>query len=381
MLNGLRKKALKIYESKEIFRSYLLSENRFPLEISLPNINSTDLREDFLSFREKIEILTTECKSLGLVLQFKEINNRVLGQQSVPDKVTFPTLEMFLEFISKQEEFIVFKKTSEVILSNDFSKLKDFLVKYPDKVIDYSVVWDKILTVCRYLLENPSLNFYIRQLEIADVDTKFIEGHKRIIWDVLIALSPERKSKIDFIDFEESCGLRKEDARLRFRILDKELKNLFFGLEDIETSIADLAQKEIPCETVIIVENKITGLCIPPHKNAIVFFELGYKAALLKKVPWISKRRIVYWGDIDTYGFSILSNIRDFFPNVESKLMDLETLFKYQGMWTLESNAFKGNCENLTADEQELFGNLKSNRFGQGVRLEQERIAISEFKL
>lgn len=381
MLNDLRKKALKIYESKEVFRSHLLSENKFPLEISLLNISSSDLREDFLTYREQIELLTRECQSFGLALQFKEVNNRVLGRQSVPDKVTFPALEAFLGFLSKVEEFETFKKNSNVIPIRDFPKLKDFLVKYPDRVFEFDGVWEKILVVSNYLLANPSLKFYIRQLEIAEIDTKFIESHKRIIWDVMVALSPEERPRIELVDFEENCGLRKEDARLRFRILDDEVKPLFFGLEDIEASVADLAQKEIPCDTVIIVENKVTGLCIPPHEKSIVFFELGYKAALLKKIPWISKKRIIYWGDIDTYGFSILSSLREFFPDVESRLMDVETLFRHQSLWSLESSSFKGNCANLTSEEQELFTSLQTNRFGHGVRLEQERIRISEFKI
>jgi hypothetical protein len=72
--------------------------------------------------------------------------------------------------------------------------------------------------------------------------------------------------------------------------------------------------------------------------------------------------------------------MRECFPNVESKLMDVETLFKYQSMWKLENNPFKGNCQSLLKDEQELFSNLKSNLFGQDVRLEQEHMPISEFK-
>lgn len=103
--------------------------------------------------------------------------------------------------------------------------------------------------------------------------------------------------------------------------------------------------------------------------------------ALLKQVPWISKKRIVYWGDIDTYGFSILSNLRETFPNTESRLMDLETLFSYQSLWAEEKNQYQGTCEGLTKSELDLFNDLKNNRYGQGVRLEQERIKISDFKL
>lgn len=381
MLEDLKKKAQRLYESKEIFRSYLLGENKFPLEISLRNVSSAQLRDQFVTVGQQIDELAKECKKFSLEVVSTEVNNRQRGTQSIPDKVVFPNLESYLKFISKVKDYQLFKNTIDELLLIDNSKLREFFVKSPQLAIEYNSVWSKILAVTRFLINNPKTNLYIRQLEIPDVDTKFIQNHKKIILQVVSALTGDDEAILENLEFEERLGLRKESGRVRFRILDPNIQKLFYGLEDIETSIEKLAETEIPCENIIIVENKITGLCLPHYDKTIVFFELGYKAALLKQIPWISNKRIVYWGDIDTYGFSILSNIREAFPKAESRLMDLDTLFSYQNLWVEEKVQYQGACGGLSQAELELFNDLRSNRYGQGVRLEQERIKISDFKL
>src|ERR1022692_4377837 len=39
--------------------------------------------------------------------------------------------------------------------------------------------------------------------------------------------------------------------------------------------------------------------------------------------------RYAYWGDIDTYGFHILDRLRVLFPDVQSLLMDRDTLLEH----------------------------------------------------
>ena len=108
----------------------------------------------------------------------------------------------------------------------------------------------------------------------------------------------------------------------------------------------------------------------------MVFFELGYKANLLKEISWLKNKKIIYWGDIDTHGFAILSRLRAHFPHIESNLMDEETLLKYEHLWSCESQPYLGECPNLSSDESLVFENLRSRKWGSNVRLEQERIPL-----
>ena len=384
-LSDVKAKAYKKYESKEIFRSFLEDRQLFPLVLSLPKLRSGELSQNFSMYREQIEKLSGECGDWGIELKFKTVHHRSLGMQTIPHEVAFATREVFLKFIAKQKEFEVFARVVAILLK-EYPELKEFAIQYPEKLLEYKSVWPKLLSVCRFLIENPQLNLYIRQLEIPDIDTKFIENHRRILSELLNILtfrdaSQSQLSEFAIHFFEERYGLKKEEPRLRFRLLDSTLRAHFFGLEDIETSAADLARHEIQCDQVFIVENKITGLCLPDCAGAMVFFELGYKAGLLKKISWLENKKLIYWGDIDTHGFAILSQLRLHFPKIESRLMNRETLLKYKHLWSVEAAAFTGDCPQLTVEEQALFQDLKWQRLGQGVRLEQERIALSEFKI
>jgi hypothetical protein len=81
-----------------------------------------------------------------------------------------------------------------------------------------------------------------------------------------------------------------------------------------------------------------------------------------------------YWGDIDTYGFHILDRLRALFPAARSFLMDRRTLMEYPALWVQEGNPYRGELTRLTASEAALYDDLRRDRLGDRVRLEQERV-------
>jgi hypothetical protein len=54
--------------------------------------------------------------------------------------------------------------------------------------------------------------------------------------------------------------------------------------------------------------------------------------------------------------------------------MDRETLLEHVPLWVRENNPYDGELQRLTADERALYEDLRYNRLGDRVRLEQERI-------
>ena len=82
----------------------------------------------------------------------------------------------------------------------------------------------------------------------------------------------------------------------------------------------------------------------------------------------------MYWGDLDTEGFEILSSLRAVFPHVRSFLMDLDTLGRWRHLavaGTGESQTFR---RHLTEVEQRAFLCCRD----ENLRLEQERIPQDE---
>ncbi len=102
---------------------------------------------------------------------------------------------------------------------------------------------------------------------------------------------------------------------------------------------------------------------------------MGYGLDRLSEVGWLHRREVYYWGDIDTYGFHILDRLRVLFPEAQSFLMDRETLLEHALLWVRESNPYDAELPRLTSAEGALYDDLRCNRLGERVRLEQERIA------
>ncbi len=109
--------------------------------------------------------------------------------------------------------------------------------------------------------------------------------------------------------------------------------------------------------------------------GCVAFMKLGNSVSVLARVPWLHGVRAVYWGDIDTHGFAILGQARAALLSITSVLMDEATLLANRALWTREAVQYP-NAQplHLTADERAVFDRLYNDFWGQGVRLEQERV-------
>lgn len=372
-------KLIKSWNSHCIQRAYLSGESIFPIIYKIPAINSSLLREDFSAVRSWIKSLTENSKEnigQGYEIHFQEITNRQLGRQLLPSQIVFSTREDALCFIDKEREYQVFcQLTNKVIHAEPL--LKSWILNNPEQILPYEHKWSQLLAVCQFMKENPLPNCYIRELDIPDIDTKFIEQHKRILDTLFEYILPNQGIRQNAGErsahyFEEKYGFKYDEPLIRFRIHSGS------KIDDISLPLSAFSNLFPPCQHVFITENKINGLSFPLPENSIVVFGLGYGIQSLRDVSWLKEKEIIYWGDIDTHGFAILSQLRGYYSHVKSFLMDEITLFKFQHLWVTE-NATKrclASLKNLISDEQALFQNLINNTWGETIRLEQERIGF-----
>jgi hypothetical protein len=126
------------------------------------------------------------------------------------------------------------------------------------------------------------------------------------------------------------------------------------------------------------VENLQTFLAFEELQDTVVILGKGFGASFLGSIPWLSSSMSYYWGDIDTHGLAILSQVRSTIPAITSLLMSEETLLQHQDLWVKESRMNYATClPNLTLEEASVYNGLKQQRWGTNVRLEQERIPWS----
>ncbi len=176
--------------------------------------------------------------------------------------------------------------------------------------------------------------------------------------------------------FNQRYGLRSDPPLVRFRLLDPELT--IRGLDDLSLPPEQFASLKVPLQRVFLTENRTNGLAFPECPGSLVVFGLGYGLESLAQVTWLGDVQVHYWGDLDTHGFGILNRLRGILPDARSFLMDRRTLDAHRALWGQEpaDKRYRGKPARLTRPERALFDDLRLNRLGERVRLEQERIGF-----
>ncbi len=324
--------------------------------------------ESTVKFEKELTDLINQSKvkkGYGYTIDFQTVKTKQHGLQDIPVSISFQSEYDYLKFINKEKETAKFKIDLTQILSS-FPELKDWVLKYPNKVIDND--WESLLKVCMYFKATPQPHLYIRELPI-QVHTKFVENNKSIIKELLDIIIAEYINS-DEKHFETRFNLKFDEPIVRFRILDNSISQQYFScIDDISIPISEFQQLYLPIQTVYIVENKINMLVFPAKKASIVVWGHGFGVNIMRNVEWLKTKQIYYWGDLDAQGFQILSEIRTSFKQVESFLMDRETFDKYnEGDKGTKTNVEKELC--LSQEEMEMFRYLKESN----SRLEQEKL-------
>ena len=96
-----------------------------------------------------------------------------------------------------------------------------------------------------------------------------------------------------------------------------------------------------------------------------------YDLSSLKHIEWLKPTEIHYWSDMDVQGFEMLSQVRSYFPQTQSLLMDEMTFKAFvndAGKGIKTTNSIPSY---LTLLEKAMYQFLSS----ENLRLEQEKIS------
>lgn len=353
----------------------------FPYPISFRKHTAQEWLESFAELRSAVAALEAQSKALigaGYTLALRETSHQKLGKLRVPDAITFDSVEDLAACAGETDALRRFRHIHGLINERE-PRLLPWLADRPSLVLQSEPVLTRLLDTAAYLYAHPRPNRYARELGIPGVDSKFIEVSRSVLADCLDRLLPAEAidrtvNGLGDHGFERRYGLRFEEPQVRFRWLD--LSRAFGGLSDATVPLSQLAAYAPPCDQVLITENKINFLTLPQHADTLALFGGGYAIDLLRAIPWLADRPLHYWGDLDTHGFAILSRLRKYLPNTRSFLMDRETLMIHRELWTEELSATRvlRDLEFLDPDEQSLYDDLRYDRLGDRVRLEQERL-------
>lgn len=297
---------------------------------------------------------------------------KALGVQRLPEKLALRGPEDVAMWIGESARWERAQSRYRALIAR-WPVLAQQLPRYFDVLADYSDAdYQRLTEMLDWIASHPNSNLYPRQLPVSGLDSKWLDGRKGLLTDLVAAIQEDSSSDLDFY---QRCGLKAPPLLVRMRVLDQALRAHVGGVGDITAPVDDLAGISWPVSHVFIVENLQTGLAMSDMPGAVVFMRLGYNVDVLARLPWLASAKCIYWGDLDTHGFAILHRARSYIPELQSVLMDEETLLRHKALWVDEAAQHSAaELTLLTKDEQQLYRDLKQQRWGQNVRLEQERI-------
>ena len=343
----------------------------FPWIVPLPRVSSKG--DDYEKIARQSEALLSGAKARtgrGYSVVCETRNLRLWGQNSVPIQIVFEAAEDLDAYVGRRQQAATYTRLCTEITTR-FPALGGWAAHHARQVFEHEGQWGDLLSVCEYFVATPRPGIYLREIPLP-VHTKFIEDHRGILRLLLDQLLPADELGVG--GFEARFGLRVPSALVRVRFLDVEVRHrLGFPFEQIGIDRADFAALPLAGVNLLITENEITFLTLPPLANTVGVWGSGFAVASLGNVPSLKEAHIWYWGDLDVQGFQILALLRERAPQTKALFMDPATWrqFKDRAVPGKETRVSPGAY--LTLDERELYEELKTDN----LRLEQERIPHS----
>lgn len=204
----------------------------------------------------------------------------------------------------------------------------------------------------------------LRALSLAGIDSKFLERHRVLVQRLLDLRhdgEPSRQGLETFLD-----AARDHDPWLLVADLGD---GTTLGFPRVRVRAADLAAR-LETRALLVVENERCLHLLPENlPGGVAVLGTGNHLSWLAS-PRFRETRIAYWGDLDTWGLTLLARARGHAPHLVPLLMTREIFEEHPDAAVVEATpASDDPPAGLTDEETALYRHLLSRERG---RLEQE---------
>jgi len=375
VLTHLRKKA---WDNRKRLKQLLRNDRPFPIEISLKAPNGQQALSNLDHFHHFYK--AWESFIDPQLVQWEQKSYRKLSSQRVPVKLVVPSLIKLCELLGTQQELKLWTTKLSNLVQQCFVpedlkySLSNCLIEHLEQIEKLNdLQWRQLIQVVEQLKPNMGEGLYLRALPLEVVDTKFLELNITLIEAISSVLHDSEVSASGGLLAWLNC-LDSPKGWLTIRPLCTEVQKRIGGLPVLKLSSDVLKNYELPAAYIFVIENIQSGLSFPHFANGIVVCG-GGKNITWMEAAWLKKKKVFYWGDLDSEGLNILSMVREKHPAVIPLMMDEATVLHFQERMVDEPDSISDQPNYLTEHEQVLFHALRAGAFNQR-RLEQERISV-----
>jgi len=210
----------------------------------------------------------------------------------------------------------------------------------------------------------------IRSICINNIDTKFIENNSNLLTKLLNIRYNNTIKDNNLESFLNSSN--NNEHWLIVLPMDDNL----LPFKQLRLTTSELEHTNLPGSHLLIIENEQCRYQLPERlEQTIVVLGAGLDLNWLNN-PSFKSKTIAYWGDIDSWGFRMLSMAKSALPELTSLMMDLDTykLFEDKAVKETESSIYLLK-DKLNDKEISLYNKLISR--DSKIRLEQEFIDLN----
>ena len=297
-------------------------------------------------------------------IQYAAVGGRHVGRNQLPTRARITSYDQAWHLLGVTVEVASYRRQLDACAG--LADVRAWVARNPLRALEVADDWERLLAAYRWLDVARGSGRYVREITAPGVDTKFVERHRPVL-SQLLGVQPGS------VGFLTGLGLRAKPELIRLRF-DAAALRLPAVLSEATLRVEELAALPASVRRAVVLENEITYLTMPVPEDGVVLWGKGFEVSRLGSLPWLRDAEVHYWGDLDTHGFAILHRLRAWLPQTRSLLMDRETLLQHRDRWVREPSPTAARLDRLTSDEAALYDDLVSDRLGEAVRLEQERI-------
>lgn len=320
-----------------------------------------DLLDDVRAWITALEAGSRDGRRYSL--EWASIGGRHFGRNRVPARVLVTSYDQAWALLGVATEVRQFAAILDLVAP--VAPVTGWVANHPLQAIELGDQWPGLLAAYSWLDAHRGSQRYLREISAPGVDTKLAERHRATLAGLLGVSATSR-------GFLDGLGLRGKPELVRLRVSPG--LGLPTPLTELAVRVEELAALALRPTKVIVIENEITYLSVDVPPGGAVLWGKGFEVDRVGRLAWLAEVAVSYWGDLDTHGFAILDRLRARLPQAQSVLMDRETLLAHHDRWGSEDRPAKSLLTRLTPDELALYDDLVTDRLGERVRLEQERI-------
>lgn len=162
----------------------------------------------------------------------------------------------------------------------------------------------------------------LRSVSLAGIDSKFFERHRGTLIRLLDLRFDDEISRQGLETFLDA----RQEGDHWLLVADLDGKLLPFPRQRVLSR--DLVKARFLVSHVVVVENEQSLHQLPRLSNCIAVLGAGNNLSWIDTV-WVQNARVGYWGDIDTWGLTMLARARSIIPDLTALLMSRAVFDEY----------------------------------------------------